>query len=591
MFHQYRESQRLAIGTCAAALIISWRIGDTGLIDGNESLYAQSALEMIAAGDAGLPTLNGVPYIEKPPAYLWLLVGLFRVFGFSEFVARAASWLAAIGTAGIMGYAAQHARFAHAWTVAFVAVTSAGVLLMGRVVMPDALLAVAFTAGCALFGEALEREQIAKARWAALAIALASLVKGFVAPALFAAITLLAALMDRRARPFVTRACRDPWVLALALGPLLAWVAATELRQPGAAHFFVWNEHVLRFLGLRQPRDYYGGGPFYHLPRLAAFLFPWTGVMVLAALRWCASGSRAQAYERFILAWILAPLAFFSISSAKSNYYSLLCLPPLAALTARELEIFLAGRTSRGFAAVLLISTAGLMGAVVAAAVANVPLSSTSILSGSPQLIVPGIAAASLALAGSAAALANRRLSALICCGAMAAPLLAAEAALKLAAEEDISSRPLARQIAPLAAGTPVYLYRDFEALGSLSVYLGRPLQVIDSVSADLDYGQRIRGGPTFVSTQSLLDQAGAVLIVVRTVRRASFVTSGLHAGCEVVARTRRAFACRRGAGDGGTDRRPPIPEDAFFGPVNSVPVHRSSLRTGASLAALEPAR
>lgn len=63
-------------------------IGRYGIINGNESLYVESAREMVLSGQWAIPTLNDFPYLEKPPLLIWLLAAARLAFGTSEWVAR-----------------------------------------------------------------------------------------------------------------------------------------------------------------------------------------------------------------------------------------------------------------------------------------------------------------------------------------------------------------------------------------------------------------------------------------------------------------------------------------------------------------------
>lgn len=59
---------------------------DTG---SDEPRRALVALEMMLSGDYLTPTLNGVPYLNKPPLYNWLIAASFRLFGsYSSFALR-----------------------------------------------------------------------------------------------------------------------------------------------------------------------------------------------------------------------------------------------------------------------------------------------------------------------------------------------------------------------------------------------------------------------------------------------------------------------------------------------------------------------
>ena len=62
----------------------------------NEGLYARVAQEMLASHAWVMPTLDGVPYLEKPPLLYWLTAASFAAFGPGEAAARAAPWLGTV---------------------------------------------------------------------------------------------------------------------------------------------------------------------------------------------------------------------------------------------------------------------------------------------------------------------------------------------------------------------------------------------------------------------------------------------------------------------------------------------------------------
>ncbi|HLE60655.1 MAG TPA: glycosyltransferase family 39 protein, partial [Thermoanaerobaculaceae bacterium] len=47
----------------------------------DETSYAQVAREMLATCDFVVPTIDGTPWLEKPPLVYWLLAGAFAIFG------------------------------------------------------------------------------------------------------------------------------------------------------------------------------------------------------------------------------------------------------------------------------------------------------------------------------------------------------------------------------------------------------------------------------------------------------------------------------------------------------------------------------
>src|SRR5687768_2406713 len=79
-----------------------------GALHYDEAIYAQVAKE--AADDNHWITLywNGRPWLHKPPAYFWTTAILFKIFGASEFWARAPSAFAGAGCVGLSYLIARH---------------------------------------------------------------------------------------------------------------------------------------------------------------------------------------------------------------------------------------------------------------------------------------------------------------------------------------------------------------------------------------------------------------------------------------------------------------------------------------------------
>ena len=58
------------------------------LFEPDEGRYAQIPREMLSRGDWIVPTLQGEPYLDKPPRFYWLVMGAFQLFGFHDWAAR-----------------------------------------------------------------------------------------------------------------------------------------------------------------------------------------------------------------------------------------------------------------------------------------------------------------------------------------------------------------------------------------------------------------------------------------------------------------------------------------------------------------------
>ena len=141
----------LLLALVLALLVL--RLGGVPLLGPDEPRYARVAVEMQRSGEWVTPTLQGEPWLEKPPLYYWLAGGAFRVLGETEAAARVPSVLALLlltGTAALVG-ARLHGSAAglHA---GFVAGTSLLTFAYGRAASMDMLLAASVTLSIGVAG-------------------------------------------------------------------------------------------------------------------------------------------------------------------------------------------------------------------------------------------------------------------------------------------------------------------------------------------------------------------------------------------------------------------------------------------------------
>ncbi len=359
-----RATALLLVLTGALLLL---RVGTLPLIGPDEPRYARVAVEMQRAGEWVRPTLQGRPWLEKPALYYWLAGASFRWLGESELGARLPSIGAALVLVGMTALVGARLYGGPAGLHAgFVLGTSLLVFAYGRAASMDMLLAATVTLGIGLI--ALRRQRLAgplavPAAW--LCIGLATLAKGplgLVLPLLVLAGDLALARDWRAARAFATP-------LGLLLFALVAgsWYVPVLLDQ--GRHFvdvFLLDHNLQRFTSTihRHP-----GPLWYYVPVLAGGLFPWTGLL-LPALACLAP--RRDPRDRFVLVWLLLPLAFFSLAGSKLPGYALPCLPPLALLMGRA-----AARLTESAEALPLwggARAASLVGLLLGAALAAAPL-------------------------------------------------------------------------------------------------------------------------------------------------------------------------------------------------------------------------
>jgi 4-amino-4-deoxy-L-arabinose transferase-like glycosyltransferase len=332
-----------------------------GLLDDVDSIYIEIAREMLQRHDFVSPYVNGLRFFDKPPLMYWMAAGSMHVFGIHDWAARlplALGVLAlllavyALGNRLFAGVApAAHPDRAGLYSALAVA-TGIGPYLYTRFYIPDILIALWMTLAVHLFLIALERLRRGEsALLACLGFAgvmgLNVLTKGLIGAVfpigfvlLYVAITRQLRLLPRLhllAGTAVFLAVAAPWhILAALRNPAIALPGGLGLPARGGwAWFYLYNEHVARFLSKRIPHDYGQTPVWLFWVYLAIWVMPWATFLPSAVadhIRTLRSRVRtASAYEAALalVLWAVLVLGFFSVS-ARQEYYSLPALPALA---------------------------------------------------------------------------------------------------------------------------------------------------------------------------------------------------------------------------------------------------------------------
>ena len=315
------------------------------LLDDADSTHAEAAREMFVSGDYVTLHVNGVRYLEKAPLPYWLVAISYHIFGVNEFATRLPMALSVM-LLGVLGFAWGKRAFgerAGIYAAAFV-YTAAGVFLFTRILIPDVLLSLLIAASLYFFLSALEPGG-RPWQWYAgyICIALGVLTKGLIALAFPGGSALLYLAFTgewRRWREF-----RMLPGIALFLLIAAPWHILAGLRNTGGAngHGFFWfyfvNEHFLRFLGKRYPRDYNKLPWALYWTLHLVWLFPWS-LYLPAAIRTAIDARKGPPRADFgshtrLMCWILAGLvlAFFAIST-NQEYYTFPAYLPLLILLA-----------------------------------------------------------------------------------------------------------------------------------------------------------------------------------------------------------------------------------------------------------------
>ncbi len=346
--------------------LLVFRLGSVPLLGPDEPRYARVAVEMQRAGEWVTPTLQGEPWLEKPPLYYWLAGMAYSVLGETEAAARMPSVLAALLLVGATAlFGARLYGSAAGLHAGFVAGTALLPFAYGHAASMDMLLAATVTLAIGLAAlRLLDISGPPGVVAAAVAAALATLAKGplgLLLPGLVALGYVLATREWRRLRDLLAPAAILAFLLVAA-----PWYVAITLDQ--GRHFvdvFLLDHNVQRFTSTIH---HHPGPIVYYVPVLLAGLLPWSGLLLPGLLRVSPRASRA---DLLVLLWAGLPFLFFSLAGSKLPGYILPCVPPLAILMGRAADRLInEGDTPER---ALSSRAVGLLGLLLAALVAAAP--------------------------------------------------------------------------------------------------------------------------------------------------------------------------------------------------------------------------
>jgi len=333
------------------------------LLDDADATHANAARHMALSGDLVTLHVNGIRYLEKAPLPYWLDALSFRIFGFNTFAAHLPEAIGVLLLA-LLGFHWANRAFGNraAFYTGLGILTSVGVFLFTRIYIPEVLLTLflciclycflrALSPACerkvVLTESGLLRERVEKPvffssspyahiMWASLALAV--LTKGLVALVFFGGTAL--AYLAVTGNYHHIRSLRPISGAILFLAIAAPWHILAGLRNTGGmnGHGFFWfyfvNEHFLRFLGKRFPKDYNKLPGYLFWSLHIVWLFPWSlfipTAAVLALKKWRARSAPLRVSLRsltfpqqsilLLSLYSALVLIFFSISTNQEYY-------------------------------------------------------------------------------------------------------------------------------------------------------------------------------------------------------------------------------------------------------------------------------
>ena len=320
------------------------------LFEPDEGRYAQIPREMLSAGEWIVPTLQGEPYLDKPPLFYWLVMLSYAIFGYHDWAARLIPALAMHGTVLLTyGLGRRIVGERSAFWGALLLTVSPMFLGVGRLLVLDGLLTLwvtlaLFAAYLAQSGEPSPvRGRVARSGaqpgplrgsarlcwWliAALACGLGVLTKGPVAVVLVIVPLVVQRLLVCDAVPISWRAWAGFAGVVLAVN--LQWYIAVCVRRPEFVYHFFWQHNVERFaLPFDHIRPLWFYVPIVLGGLLPTMLFAWPLGRFLLSARADEAKRRCVGLGYLLLAGLWCVL-FFSLAGSKLPTYILPAIPPL----------------------------------------------------------------------------------------------------------------------------------------------------------------------------------------------------------------------------------------------------------------------
>ncbi|MEH2197716.1 ArnT family glycosyltransferase [Nostoc sp.] len=305
--------------------LVLWLVflGNSPLRDWDEGTYAIVAREIYRTGNWLYPTIQGEPFLLKPPLMQWLIAWCYQLGGVQELTTRLpGAVLTALGVPLL--YLVGRLAFKQSLPALFAALvylTMLPVVRHGRLAMLDGMTISFFL--LLLFCLLKARQNRKYALGVGFCLGLIILTKGMIV-LLLGAIACLFLLADRQ-----LALLKSPylWVgILLGNAPAIAWYTAQW--QHYGNTFLEVHFQAQAFDRLTQTVEGNSGPPWYYLLELLKYGFPW--LLFLPGGLYLAWKKRHNTWGSLVLLGIVVYLGTISFMRTKLPWYIMPVYPFLA---------------------------------------------------------------------------------------------------------------------------------------------------------------------------------------------------------------------------------------------------------------------
>jgi len=369
-FHDLQQRPVLAVAVSSLWLLVigwiafGWNLGNVGLIDETEPLFAEASRQMLLTGDWITPFFNGETRFDKPALIYWCQAIAYYIMGVNEWAARIPSVLAAMGVIALAFYTVQWyftkkdeleqvtnlpRRYLTAAVAAALMALNPEMIVWGRTGVSDMLLTgcIGSTLLCFFLGYAQNQRPVVIANWqfpnqwylaSYVLIAGAILTKGPVGIVLPGLIMIAFALYVGKFWQ-IWREMRPIFGMVIILALSLPWYILVTWRNGWnfINAFFVYH-NIERFTEVVNGHS----APWYFYFLVVLLGFAPYAVYIPASLvrlklwqrKYWLQQERSQHLGLFVSLWFLGVFGFFTVSVTKLPSYVLPLMPAAAILVA-----------------------------------------------------------------------------------------------------------------------------------------------------------------------------------------------------------------------------------------------------------------